>query len=127
MSVYQSVRNLALSGGMELSQRQLQMFEDAISDKGEGSDDRMELIPEGGIDDSNCESGTGDDLLTRSLPKLRELDLHDEKIFEESPESVQQENTDDNKALDVPSESTEPAEATPNTDCLNGENAESTK
>ena len=126
MSIYQSVRNLALSGGMELSQRQLQILEDAISDKGAESDDRMEQIPEGGIDDSNCESGTGDDLFARSQSKLPELDLHDEEIFDESPESVQQENTDDKKDLDVPSESTEPVE-TPKTDCLNGENAELSK
>lgn len=135
---------MALSGGLELSRRQLQIWEDARSDENAGSDDKMEQIPEDEMDESNCESGNYDQL-DSTLPKLPEPseDADDQRFCDEVDN---QSSLNDAKALDVavengqgantcikeletlvPSESAEPMESMSSTDYMNGDNQEPTK
>ena len=130
-----------LSGGVELSRRQLQIWEDAMSDENAGSKEKMEHIPEDEVDDSNCESDDDDQLLgnLQRIPEPIENadnDTFDQEIAMELRPVDSQENiytvaapdTEDadngnKKEVEVPSESAEaPAESTQKTDCLNGEN-----
>ena len=99
-----------------------------MSDENAGSDDKMEQIPEDGIDDSNCESGNGDQL-SGSLQKISvpsdDADNYDplEKLSELPAQGADDAYMDNEKAVELPSEGAEPlAEKMVNSDSLTGEN-----
>lgn len=103
-----------------------------MSDENAGSDDKMEQIPEDGIDESNCESSNYDPL-SGSLQKLSEpvedaeshYSPNDEKTLEQKARDTANADIDIKTIAELPSESAEqPAEATTKSDCLNGENDE---
>jgi hypothetical protein len=134
-SLYQSQRNLALSGGLELSRRQLQVWEDALSDENAGSDDKMEQILENEMDESNCESSNFDPL-SRSFQKISEPsddavdhDIPDDKnVLELAVHDTGSADIDIKSAIELPPESAEQvAESTPNLDCSKIEDKEQSK
>lgn len=94
----------------------------------------MEQILENEIDDSNCESGNYDNLSTSlsELPKpLKDEENHeslDNETLLEAAKITDDADTGDIKAIEeVPSESAERADVTPDKDCLKSETPEPTK
>jgi hypothetical protein len=119
-----SQRNLALAGGLELSRRQLQIWEEACSD------DRMDQIPEGGIDgedessarDKGLDSSNGENW--NAQPHSLSLEKVPEPLPEDSEEKGQVSNDEESEDI-APGENKvhflSDATDTPSEECVNGE------